>query len=129
MEEIRIISLIVLFIWRKVCKKIKLNEHDNIYIEINPIEENDKIEDKDIYDALDDLYRDGIIVTNSNYDKIFSVVNNTIPKNFIKDVSGIIENRESSYSESYMKKKVKLIRKDYIYDKNCRNFNEVWKIN
>ena len=121
--------MIVLFIWRKVCKKIKLNEHDNIYIEINPIEENDKIEDKDIYDALDDLYRDGIIVTNSNYDKIFSVVNNTIPKNFIKDVSGIIENRESSYSESYMKKKVKLIRKDYIYDKNCRNFNEVWKIN
>ena len=129
MEEIRIISLIVLFIWRKVCKKIKLNEYDNIYIEINPIEENDKIEDKDIYDALDDLYRDGIIITNSNYDKIFSIVNNTIPKNFIKDVSGIIENRESSYSESYMKKKVKLIRKDYIYDKNCRNFNEVLKIN
>ena len=109
-------------------KKININDTSNIYIEINPLEENIKVSEKDIYDALDDLNDSNIIVTNSNYDKIFKVVNNEIPNNFKRSVDGIIETRNKDYSSSYRNKKVKLINKDYIYDKNCKDFVYIKKL-
>lgn len=110
-------------------KKIKLDENNYIYIEVDPMEIEEKPLERDIYNALDDLYNDGIIITNCNYDKIFGIINTEIPQNFKKSVTGIIETRGNNYSDTYIKKKVKLINKDYIYDKNCKTYTCVEKIN
>lgn len=100
-------------------KEIVINEYNKRYIELDPIGSFENISGKDICDALEDLYRDGIIITDANHYYNFAIVDYEIPDYFIRDVDGINEFRNNNnVSESYKNKKVKIVNKDYIYDKN-----------
>lgn len=88
-----------------------------LYIEVCPKGNITEVTEEDIENAIADLKDSGIIVTDLNYRRNFAHFLNE-EEIFFQDVEGIVETRVASYSESYQKKKVKLIDHEYVYDRN-----------
>lgn len=89
----------------------------HIYLEASPKGDVSSVTRQDIEDAIKDLKAADIVVTDMNYAQNFALFDNNEKIKPI-DVDGIIEVRDREFSDSYQKRKVKLIDHDYIYDVN-----------
>lgn len=102
-----------------VRKKLNLKT-GYILLEICPKGDLAQVTEQDIKDALYDLKGAGLIVTDKHYAQNFAYFEEDADLCF-QDVDGIIEYREKEFSQSYQKKKVKLIDHEYVYDQNDPN--------
>lgn len=99
---------------------IRKKFNENI-ITICPYGNVDNVTNQDIHDALNDFKDNNLVLTDNNYQKNFAVVNYEIPNSIFRDVDGIIKYLNINESNSFTKKKVKLIDQDFIYFETDEN--------
>lgn len=91
---------------------------DKIVISVCPYGYIDEVTNEDIDDALLDFNQNNLVLTDGNYASNFAVVDYEIPSSMFTDVCGITRHLSVKVSDTFKKKKVKLIDQDYIYFKN-----------
>lgn len=87
-------------------------------ISVSPYGDIDSVTNQDILDALSDFDKANLNLTDGNYLNNFAVVDYEIPDTMFRDVCGIKTYLDIPQSDSYQKKKVKLIDQDFIYFKD-----------
>lgn len=91
---------------------------DKTVVSVCPRGNINDVTNEDIDDALFDFTQNDLVLTDGNYASNFAVVDYEIPSSMFTDVCGITKHLNVNESDTFKKKKVKLIDQDYIYFKN-----------
>ena len=90
-------------------------------ISVSPYADINSVNNNDIQNALDDFDYAGLELCDGNYYKNFGLVDYNIPDSMFRDVYGITKYLDIPESDSFRKRKVKLINQDFVYSKDSKN--------